>query len=146
MGNVVTVTVDLADRSYPIHIGGGILENTKDLIPLDLKGRKLFLLYDGEVEVHARRLVASLGDVTMKAIRGGEPTKSWDHLQSVTDWLLENNVDRKSVLFVMGGGVVGDLGGFAASVTLRGIPFVQIPTTLLAQVDSSQRTRVRTNF
>lgn len=136
MGNV-TVTVDLAERSYPIHIGTGLLENAKNLIPLDLKGRKLFLLYDREVETHARRLVASLGDVTMKAVPGGEPTKSWDHLQSVTDWLLENKVDRKSVLIVMGGGVVGDLGGFAASVTLRGIPFVQIPTTLLAQVDSS---------
>ncbi len=137
MSDTVTLTVDLAERSYPIHIGAGLLAKAKDLVPLDLKGRKLFLLYDGEVEAHARRLVATLGDVTMKAVKGGEPTKSWDHLQTVTDWLLENNVDRKSVLFVMGGGVVGDLGGFAAAVTLRGIPFVQIPTTLLAQVDSS---------
>lgn len=137
MADTVTITVDLSDRSYPIHIGPGILERAKELVPLDLAGRKLFLLYDGAVESHARRLAATLGDVTMKAIKGGEPTKSWENLQSVTDWLLENNVDRKSVLFVMGGGVVGDLGGFAAAITLRGISFVQIPTTLLAQVDSS---------
>jgi 3-dehydroquinate synthase len=133
----VTVTVDLAERSYPIHIGANLLENIHELVPLDLAGRRLFLLYDANVESHARRLAAQLDDVVMKSIRGGEPTKSWDHLQSVTDWLLENRVDRKSVLIVMGGGVVGDLGGFAASVTLRGIPFIQIPTTLLAQVDSS---------
>ncbi|HEU4838309.1 MAG TPA: 3-dehydroquinate synthase [Micavibrio sp.] len=137
MSNPVTLTVDLAERSYPIHIGANLLENIRELVPLDLAGRKLFLLYDANVETHARRLAAQLDDVVMKSIKGGEPTKSWDHLQSVTDWLLENRVDRKSVLIVMGGGVVGDLGGFAASVTLRGIPFIQIPTTLLAQVDSS---------
>jgi 3-dehydroquinate synthase len=137
MAKTVTINVDLADRSYPIHIGDGILERAHELVPLDIKKRRLFLLYDRAVESHARRLVAALGDVTMKAMEGGEPTKSWDHLESVTDWLLENNVDRKSVLLVMGGGVIGDLGGFAAAVTLRGIPFIQIPTTLLAQVDSS---------
>jgi 3-dehydroquinate synthase len=71
------------------------------------------------------------------AIEGGEPTKSYHYLQNVLGWLLDGRVDRKSVLFVVGGGVVGDLGGFAASVVLRGIPFVQVPTTLLAQVDSS---------
>jgi 3-dehydroquinate synthase len=137
MSNPVTVTVDLKERSYPIHIGPGLLENARDLIPLDLAGRKLFLLYDRKVETHAKRFAMSFEDMILMGVSGGEPTKSWDHLQSVTDWLLENHVDRKSVLFVMGGGVVGDLGGFAASVTLRGIPFVQIPTTLLAQVDSS---------
>lgn len=137
MPNPVTVTVDLADRSYPIHIGAGLIDTAPDLVPLDLKGRKTFVLYDRKVESHARRLAANLDDPSMMALGGGEPTKSWDHLQSVIDWLLENHVDRKSVLFVMGGGVVGDLGGFAAAVTLRGIPFVQIPTTLLSQVDSS---------
>ena len=137
MSNPVTVTVDLADRSYPIHIGAGLLDDVRNLVPLDLTGRKIFLLYDRKVETHARRLAATLGDIELLAVNGGETTKTWDNLQSVTDWLLSNNVDRKSVLFVMGGGVVGDLGGFAASVTLRGIPFVQIPTTLLAQVDSS---------
>ena len=137
MSNPLTVTVDLADRSYPIHIGAGLIDAVADLVPLVMKGRKTFILYDPKVEPHARRLASSLDEPSMMALSGGEPTKSWDHLQSVTDWLLENHVDRKSVLFVMGGGVVGDLGGFAASVTLRGIPFVQIPTTLLAQVDSS---------
>lgn len=135
--NETTLTVDLAERSYPIHIGPGLLENVRDLVPPDLQGRKLFLLYDAKVESHAKRLSSALGSMVMMAVNGGEPSKSWEYIKTVTDWLLHNQVDRKSVLFVMGGGVVGDLGGFAAAITLRGIPFVQIPTTLLAQVDSS---------
>lgn len=135
--NPVTLTVDLAERSYPIHIGEGLLERANELVPLDLAGRKIFILYDRNVEGHVRRLMSCLPDAEIKALEGGEPTKSYDRLQDVVDWLLENRVDRKSVLFVVGGGVIGDLGGFAASIVLRGIPFVQVPTTLLAQVDSS---------
>lgn len=83
----------------------------------------------------------------MKSMKGGEPTKSYDGLQEVTDWLLEKGVNRQSVLIALGGGVIGDLGGFAASVTMRGIPYVQIPTTLLAQIDSSVggKTGINTN-
>lgn len=138
MANKTTLTVDLGERSYPIHIGAGLLERAGDLMPFDLTDRKIFILYDRNVELHVRRLMAALsGEPVLKALEGGEPTKSYVRLEAVLEWLLENHADRKSVLFVVGGGVLGDLGGFAASITLRGISFVQVPTTLLAQVDSS---------
>lgn len=138
MSLMTTLTVDLGERSYPIHIGAGILERAGELLPFDLSGRKIFILYDRNVERHVRRLMSALpSEPLLKALEGGEPTKSYTRLEVVLDWLLENHADRKSVLFVVGGGVLGDLGGFAASVALRGISFVQVPTTLLAQVDSS---------
>lgn len=132
-----TLNLDLGERSYPIHIGAGLLKRAKELIPLDLMGRKVFVIYDRNVEPHLKALQSSLGDVETLSVEGGEPSKSYDYLQNILDWLLDHHVDRQSVLIVMGGGVVGDIGGFAASIILRGIPFVQIPTTFLAQVDSS---------
>jgi 3-dehydroquinate synthase len=133
-----TLNVDLAERSYPIHIGPGILSRAGDLIPLDLNGRKVFIIYDRNVETHLKTLQATLkGDIHTLAVEGGEPSKTFGYLQNILDWVLDHHVDRQSVMIVMGGGVVGDLGGFAASIVMRGIPFVQIPTTLLAQVDSS---------
>lgn len=139
MNDTVThLTVDLGDRSYPIHIGAHLLAHAKDYVPLSLTGRKIFILYDRNVESYASILAKGLGgEPSMHAIDGGESAKSFDRLKDILDWLLSAHVDRKSVLFVVGGGVIGDLGGFAASIVLRGIPFVQIPTTLLAQVDSS---------
>lgn len=135
----IKVPVDLDDRSYDIHIGTGLLEQAADYLPYDLSDRKIFILFDRKVEEHVKRLMKSLpkGDIEQMAVEGGEPTKSWPQLQAVVDWMLSRHVNRKSVLFVVGGGVLGDLGGFAASVVLRGIDFVQVPTTLLAQVDSS---------
>jgi len=134
-----TVTVDLGSRSYPIHIGDGLLERAGDLIPLDLTSRNVFVVYDEAVEAHADRLTKSLkaARVETLSVEGGEGSKSYSYLQTILDWLLDHHVDRQSVMIVMGGGVIGDLGGFAASIVLRGIPFVQIPTTLLSQVDSS---------
>ncbi len=133
----ITFTVDLAARSYPIHIGGGLLSRVKELVPMDLTGRKIFVLYDKDVEAHAQRLADALDAPFMLGMPGGEQAKSLAGLHDVLDWLLDNRVNRNSVLFVVGGGVMGDLGGFAAASVLRGIPFVQVPTTLLAQVDSS---------
>lgn len=135
--NVVTLKVELDTRSYPIHIGSGLLADAIAHIPADLSGRKVFVLYDRNVEGHAQRLMQSFPGAFSLALDGGEKTKSYQHLQDVVGWMLQNHVDRKSVLFVVGGGVIGDLGGFAASIVLRGIDFVQVPTTLLAQVDSS---------
>ncbi len=139
MSEIIDVNVDLGTRSYKIHIGGGLLERASEYIPVDVKNRKVFILFDIAVEQHARRLVSGLNGAKpeMFWVKGGEATKSYEQLQNVVDWLLSKQADRKSVLFVVGGGVVGDLGGFAASIVLRGIPFVQVPTTLLAQVDSS---------
>jgi 3-dehydroquinate synthase len=135
----ITVPVSLADRAYDIHIGEGILERAGELVP-NLAGRKIFVLHDAAVKTHAARLFQSFPDgalVRALSIEGGEQSKSFASLQIVLDWLLANGVDRKSILFALGGGVIGDLGGFAASIVLRGIDVVQIPTTLLAQVDSS---------
>lgn len=134
-----TLSVDLGIRSYSIHIGPDLLSKAKDLIPADLTGRKVFVLYDRNVQVHVDRLSKSLSHASVEtlALEGGEKSKSYGYLETILDWLLDHHVDRNSVLIAMGGGVIGDVGGFAASIVLRGIPFVQIPTTLLAQVDSS---------
>ncbi len=139
MNDPIKVHVELNERSYDIHIGAGLLDRAKDFVPYNVEGRKIFILFDRKVEGHVNRLLKSLpkSDIEMFAVDGGEPTKCWAQLQAVVDWMLSKQVDRKSVLFVVGGGVVGDLGGFAASVVLRGIDFIQVPTTLLAQVDSS---------
>ncbi len=132
-----TVSVDLGPRSYDIAIGKDLLVNATHYLPSSLLGRRYFVLADDNVRGHAQELIGALGGAELLTIKGGEGAKSWDGLQTVTDWLLDHQVDRQSVLFVVGGGVIGDLGGFAAASVLRGIPFVQVPTTLLAQVDSS---------
>jgi len=136
-----TLRVDLGERSYDIHIGGGLLSRAREFIPLSLKGRRIFVLSDINVRSHADVLIMGLGHdpahVHHMEIEGGEAAKSYARLQDVLSWMLLHKVDRGSVLVVVGGGVVGDLGGFAASIVLRGIPFVQVPTTLLSQVDSS---------
>jgi 3-dehydroquinate synthase len=135
------VKVDLADRSYDIHIAKGLLSQAAELIPSDLSDKKIFILYDKNtypyVQVLEEALAGKVLDSKTLSLKGGEPTKSYDGLQQVLDWLLDNKVNRQSVLIAVGGGVIGDLGGFAASIVMRGIPFVQIPTTVLAQVDSS---------
>ena len=136
-----TVDLDLAERSYSIHIGKGLLEQASDLIPLDLADKKVFILYDKNaypyVQVLEESLAGKVDDSKTLGLKGGEPTKSYEGLQDVLSWLLKNKVDRQSILIAVGGGVIGDLGGFAASVVMRGIPYIQVPTTLLAQVDSS---------
>ena len=141
MSDIKTIDLDLGERSYPIHIGKGLLEKAAELIPFDLSDKKVFILYDKNVYPYVQVLEEALSGKCLEtktfAQKGGEPTKSYDGLQATLDWLLDNKVDRQSVLFAVGGGVIGDLGGFAASVVMRGIPYVQVPTTLLAQVDSS---------
>ena len=137
----IIVPVDLAERSYEIHIGKGLLEQAATLIPEECLGKKTFILYDKNTYPYVQVLEEALAGKTLElksfGVQGGEPTKSYDGLQTSLDWILENKVDRHSLLIVVGGGVVGDLGGFVASIVMRGIPFVQVPTTLLSQVDSS---------
>ena len=141
MKDIQKVEMDLSNRSYSIHIGKGLLAQAVDLIPIDMSDKKIFILYDQNVYPYVQTLEEALaGKIHSSktlALKGGEPTKSYDGLQRTLDWLLENKVDRQSVLIAFGGGVIGDLGGFAASVVMRGIAYIQIPTTLLAQVDSS---------
>ena len=137
-----TVTVDLADRSYDILVGHGALDQLGARLSLMLKQPRVFVLTDETVErIHRHRLdeaLASTGVTTLwKSLLPGEKTKSFSNLEGILDWLLEASADRGDVLIALGGGVIGDITGLAASLMKRGMKFVQVPTTLLAQVDSS---------
>ncbi len=147
-----TVTVDLAGRSYPIHIGPGLLSQASRHIGPHLKNRRCTIVTDDTVAgLHLSTLVDDLegNGIVCRTIvlPSGEQTKSFASLETVCAQLLESGIDRGDMMVALGGGVIGDLAGFAAAVILRGIDFVQIPTTLLAQVDSSVggKTGINTN-
>jgi 3-dehydroquinate synthase len=137
----ITLNVELGDRSYPIEIGAGLLDDAA-LLARHIGGHKVAIvtnttvapLYLAKVAGHLR---AAGRDVLEIVLPDGEEHKNWQSLNLVYDALLQNKCDRKTTLVALGGGVIGDLTGFAASSYMRGVPFVQIPTTLLAQVDSS---------
>ncbi|GLQ34429.1 3-dehydroquinate synthase [Amylibacter marinus] len=136
------VTVELGDRSYPIHIGTGLLSDSGALIAPLLRRKKVAVVTDENVAaLHLDSLRAGLlaANIEMVALTmpAGEATKSWASIQQVVEWLLAEKIERDDVLIAFGGGVIGDLAGFAAAILRRGIRFVQIPTSLLAQVDSS---------
>ncbi|MEI7444617.1 MAG: 3-dehydroquinate synthase, partial [Burkholderiales bacterium] len=135
------VQVQLGDRSYPIQVGSGLLANNDALAGL-ASGRMVAVVTDSNVAaLHAARVAeglrphaAALETVVLPA---GETHKTWDTLNRIFDALLAARFDRDALIVAVGGGVVGDMAGFAAAVYQRGIDFVQVPTTLLAQVDSS---------
>lgn len=137
-----TLEVDLGDRSYPIHIGGGLLQQP-ELFKPHVAGKVVMICTNTTVgPLYADRLNATLKEAGARQVHtvslpDGEEYKDWPTLQRVFDALLQNHCDRKTVLVALGGGVIGDMGGFAASAFMRGIPFIQVPTTLLSQVDSS---------
>ncbi len=136
------VDVDLGERTYQIYVGQNLLSKIDDYLPMDVAGKKVFIVADKNVEQHARELrrqISALGSVfcELLLLPPGEKTKSYKYLQNIHDWMLERGIHRTSLIVALGGGVIGDLAGFAASTVLRGVPFVQVPTTLLAQVDSS---------
>ena len=135
------MVIDLGDRSYPIMIGSGLLDAAQTYQNLPPASTAVIVSNTVVAPLYAVRLQAALQSVFRKVILlvlpDGEACKDWPHLQLIFDVLLENNCDRKTILFALGGGVVGDMTGFAAASYMRGVPFVQIPTTLLAQVDSS---------
>lgn len=137
-----TVRVDLAERSYDIVIGRNLLEDAGDIVGPLLSRPRAAVLVDGNVEgLHLHGLLAGLQRTGIAcdwhAVQCGESAKSWGVLQDTVEWLIEIGMERQDVVIAFGGGVVGDLAGFAAAVTLRGLKCIQIPTTLLAQVDSS---------
>lgn len=136
-----TVTVSLGDRSYPIHIEAGLLPRAAEYLAPLSRGRRMAIVTDENVRPHLSVLRASLeaAGVASEAIilPPGEKTKSWAMLSQVCDRLLELGVERADHVIALGGGVIGDLVGFACSIVKRGCRFVQIPTTLLSQVDSS---------
>jgi len=136
-----TVRVALAERAYPIHIGAGLLERADLLVPL-LPQRRVALVTNHTVApLYLDRIARALDAAGVASVRvvvpDGEAHKDWSTLNKVFDALLENRCDRKTAIVALGGGVIGDLAGFAAATYQRGVPFVQVPTTLLAQVDSS---------
>lgn len=135
-----TVAVDLGERSYEVRIGTGLLACAgAEIAPL-LRRKRVAVITDETVSaLHLDALRAGLGDVAMVslALPAGEATKGWPQFSRAVEWLLAQKIERKDVVVAFGGGVIGDLAGFAAAVLRRGVRFVQIPTTLLAQVDSS---------
>ena len=136
---VETLTVNLGARSYRLRFGADLSADVRDEVrKLREAGRKVAALTDRHlVAAQADALAAMLGDVPVLAVEPGEDSKSLAGLGRVLDFLAANGLDRGGMLLVLGGGVIGDRGGFAAASDLRGIDFLQVPTTLLAMVDSS---------
>lgn len=137
-----TLTVDLGDRSYPICIGAGILEGLGARLPAITKGRRAAVITNPVVaQLYRDPVVGSLQKAGIEAVvievPDGEEHKNLAWLTFLFDRLLEARLDRESAIIALGGGVIGDLAGFTAATFLRGVPLVQVPTTLLAQVDSS---------
>ena len=134
------VNVALADRSYPIHIAPGLLGAAAPVIGGFARSQRLVVVTDATVAaLHLGTLAAGLPGINLETIvlPPGEATKDWQHLQLVVERLLELGVERNDAVVALGGGVIGDLVGFACAILRRGCRFVQVPTTLLSQVDSS---------
>ena len=133
------LTVNLDDRSYPIHIGSGLLDRVELLAP-HIAGRQVCIVTDDTVApLYLERLCQTLADYAILPVvlPTGEAFKNWSTLQQIFDALLDARHDRRTTLIALGGGVIGDMTGFAAACYQRGVDFIQIPTTLLSQVDSS---------
>ena len=136
-----TLNVELGTRSYPIHIGGGLIDRAELITPY-LRTKKAAIVTNEVVgPLYLERLCAGLARAGVEVIPiilpDGEAHKEWQTLNTIFDVLLREHCERSTTLIAFGGGVVGDMGGFAAASYQRGMPFIQIPTTLLAQVDSS---------
>lgn len=144
-GNEMTidqVDVDLGARSYAVRIGAGLLGAASAEIAPILRRPKLWVVTEENVAaLHLRPLQAGLQAAGMTVstliLPAGESTKGWPQFTRTVEWLLAEKVERRDLIIALGGGVIGDLVGFAAAVLRRGVRFVQIPTSLLAQVDSS---------
>jgi 3-dehydroquinate synthase len=136
-----TLKVDLGQRSYPIYIGSDLIDRP-ELFEACSKASSIYIVTNTTVApLYAERLsktLASFGkSVRTIALPDGESFKDWKNLQTIFDELLKHGADRQTILVALGGGVIGDMTGFAAASFMRGIRFIQVPTTLLSQVDSS---------
>lgn len=134
-----TLTVDLGERSYPIYIGEGLLARA-ELFKQHLAGRQVAIVTNETVApLYLKALETSLAgcELTSVILPDGESHKNWQTLQLIFDGLLQARHDRRTTIIALGGGVVGDMAGFAAACYQRGVDFIQVPTTLLSQVDSS---------
>ena len=140
-----TITVELAsaanERSYPILIGAGILDQSDLILPYLPRKRVAIVTNTTVAPLYLERLRRGLESHGVAAVTivlpDGEEHKNWQTLNLIFDALLSNRCERSTAVIALGGGVIGDLAGFAAATYLRGVPFIQVPTTLLAQVDSS---------
>ena len=143
MSTPLTLRVALAERAYDILIGGALLDAAGHHVRERLGARRVVVVTDGNLArtAHPGRVRASLAAADLRhdelVVPPGEASKGWGELTRLVERILDLGVDRRTVVLALGGGVIGDLAGFAAAVTLRGLDFVQAPTTLLSQVDSS---------
>ncbi len=134
-----TLQVQLAERSYPIYIGAGLLAQTALFVP-HIAGRQVAVITNETVApLYLQQLLTTLVDfdVISVILPDGEAFKTWETLQLIFDGLLTARHDRRTTIIALGGGVIGDMAGFAAACYQRGVDFIQVPTTLLSQVDSS---------
>ena len=136
------ITIDLDTRAYDIFVGEGLLYKLNDFLPREIEGGAFFIVTDENVQPYASRVHDILKNggarkSELKVLPAGEATKSFANVESVCSWMLKNGISRDSTVLAIGGGVIGDLTGFCASVVMRGVSYIQIPTSLLAQVDSS---------
>ena len=139
---MVVIDVELAGRSYEVRVGHGLLRDLADHAAPFLRKESVPVVADRNARKHWGTTVdASLAAAGKTArwydVEPGEGSKSWRELERLTDWMLEEGVERGDHVVALGGGVVGDLTGFACAILKRGCGFIQVPTTLLAQVDSS---------
>ncbi len=139
---MAVIPVELAGRSYEVRIGAGLLAELVPLCRGKLRKRDVPIVTDSNVySLWGNVVESALRDQGHEAhwriLPPGEETKSWEQLSATVNWLLEMEVDRGDHILALGGGVIGDLTGFAAAIVKRGCHFIQLPTTLLAQVDSS---------
>jgi len=135
------LVVSLGERSYPIHIGSGVLDDPELYRPHLRGGRAAIVTNDVVAPLYLARLRAALAAAGVECVEivlpDGEAHKDWQTLDRIADGLLAARCDRRTPIVALGGGVIGDMAGFAAAIYQRGVPFIQVPTTLLAQVDSS---------
>ena len=137
------IDVDLGDRSYKIAVGQGLIDKAASHLSPLLRSSEVIVITDDHVAAtpHLERLTRSLHDGSIRArvftVAPGEPSKSLSAFETLANDILDSRIDRKTTVIALGGGVVGDLAGFAAASLLRGLDFIQIPTSLLAMVDSS---------
>jgi 3-dehydroquinate synthase len=148
---VQPIMVELGERTYPIYIAQGLIERVGPLLRERLPSARRSIVVTSEVihKIHGRALTKSLDeagvDVGVALVPDGEEAKSWSSADVLIGELLERGLDRLSIVVAFGGGTVGDLSGFVASIFLRGVSLIQVPTSLLAQVDSSIGGKVAIN-
>ena len=143
----VSINKEIKQLSYPIFVGNNLLVQSGKLLKKYINNKKIIIIYDNYFDQknssnkYFEELIQSIRidtiSVNLIGISGGDKTKSMAHLENIIEKILSFEIDRDTIIIAFGGGVVGDIAGFAASILLRGIHFIQIPTTLLSQVDSS---------